>query len=244
MSETTPRDPLVLAPLEDEPEIENLPEPIPLTPEQLAAQAEAEEQDRLRRLDWAMINQALTDNSMAVTRAMRSWHPREGDRERHVERVMSRYENGSFLIDRLGAEGVIDQDLVVVLLGLRRRLIAEYGDTPAAMMLIDRAVAAYQDFIRITGWTGNTALMIEAEFFGRDRPCFEFRDRRGREGPKIQGLRVEQHLARLRDGLIPLAERCAHVMRQALAALEMLRTAPSQAVERSRPIALSLTWGR
>jgi hypothetical protein len=36
-----------------------------------------------------------------------------------------------------------------VLLDLRRRLIDEYGDTPAAMMLIDRAVAAYQDFIRI-----------------------------------------------------------------------------------------------
>ena len=38
-------------------------------------------------------------------------------------------------------------------------------------MLIDRAVAAYQDFIRISGWTGNTALMVEHEFFGRDRPC-------------------------------------------------------------------------
>jgi hypothetical protein len=56
MTETKTREPLVLSPLEDEPDIENLPEPIPLTPEQLAAQAEAEEQDRLRRLQWAMIN--------------------------------------------------------------------------------------------------------------------------------------------------------------------------------------------
>jgi hypothetical protein len=47
------------------------------------------------------------------------------------------------------------------------------------MMLIDRAVAAYQDFARISGWTGNTALMGEAEFFGRDRPILEFRDRHG-----------------------------------------------------------------
>ena len=29
--------------------------------------------------------------------------------------------------------------------------LADYGDTPAAMMLIDRAVSAYQDFMRITG---------------------------------------------------------------------------------------------
>jgi hypothetical protein len=62
---------------------------------------------------------------------------------------------------------------------LRRRLIHEYGETPGAMMLIDRAVAAYQDFARISGWTGNTALMGEAEFFGRDRPILEFRDRHG-----------------------------------------------------------------
>src|SRR5216684_8536106 len=107
-------------------------------------------------------------------------------------------------------------------------------------MLIDRAVAAYQDFIRISGWTGNTALMIEAEFFGRDRPCFEFRDRRGREGPKIHGLTVEQYIARLRESLIPLAERCARVMREALAALETVRAAPSGAVERSKPISLSI----
>ncbi len=59
-----------------------------------------------------------------------------------------------------GDQGVIDRDLVVVLLDLRRRLIDEYGDTPASVMLIDRAVAAYQDFIRVTGWTGNTALMV------------------------------------------------------------------------------------
>jgi hypothetical protein len=44
------------------------------------------------------------------------------------------------------------------------------------MMLIDRAVAACQDFIRISGWTGNTALMVEHEFFGVDRPLPEFRE--------------------------------------------------------------------
>jgi hypothetical protein len=122
------------------------------TPEQIAAQAEADERDRQRQLEWAMINQALSDNSMAVTRAMHPWHPREGDRERQIERVMSRYEDGSFLIDRLGAEGVIDRDLVVALLHFRERLIGEYGGGPPAIMLIDRAVAAYQDFIRIAGW--------------------------------------------------------------------------------------------
>jgi len=60
-------------------------------------------------------------------------------------------------------------------------------------MLIDRTVAAYQDFTRIVGWTGNTALMVEAEFFGCDRPIPQFRDRHGQEGRKIRGLTVGVH---------------------------------------------------
>src|SRR6266700_4536840 len=122
----------------------------------------------------------------------------------------------AFLIDRLGAGLVVDQDLAVVLLNLRRRLVEQYGDTPASMMLIDRAVSAYQDFIRVTGWTGNTALMVEAEFFGRKKPSAEFQDRHGRGGREIRGLTVEEHVKRLGQDLIPLGERCARVMREAL----------------------------
>jgi hypothetical protein len=131
----------------------------------------------------------------------------------------------------------------VVLLDLRRRLIEEYGDAPAATMLIDRAVSAYQDFIRVTGWTGNLSIHIEHEFFGHNGPSADFRDRYGREGRSIRGLSVQEHLAHLREGLIPLAERCGRVMREALAALDMLRAAPSQAVERSKPIRVSIMFG-
>jgi hypothetical protein len=177
---------------------------------------------------------------MAVTRAMRQWYPREGDRERQVERVLTSYEDGSFLIDRLGASMVVDRDLAVVLLDLRRRLTDEYGDTPAIVMQIDRAVVAYRDFLRITGWVGNLAIHIEHEFFGRDGPSAHFRNRYGQEGRSIRGLTVEQHLAYLREGLIPLAERCGRVMREALASLETLRALPSHAVERSKPIAISV----
>src|SRR5712692_5712225 len=236
MSETKRREPLVLSPLEDEPATENLPEPIPLTPEQIAAQAEADERDRQRQLQWAQVVQALSDNSLAVFRAMRRfWNEAE---QEQVERVLTSYEAGSFLVDRLGAGLVVDQDLAVVLLNLRRRLIDEYGTGPSAMMLIDRAVSAYQDFIRITGWTGNAALMVEAEFFGRERRRDGLRDRHG----EIRGLTVEEYINRLGQDLIPLAERCARVMREALAALETLRAAPSQTVERSRPVSISVVF--
>src|SRR5712671_2720267 len=236
MTETQTRELLLLSPLEDEPAIENLPEPIPLTPEQIAAQAEADERDRQRQREWALVVQALNDNSLAVFRAMRRF--RGETAQEQVERVLTSCEDGSFLIDRLGAGLVVDQDLAVVLLDLRRRLIDEYGTGPAAMMLIDRAVSAYRDFIRISGWTGNTALMVEAEFFGRNRPHAGLRDRHG----EIHGLTVDEYINRLGQDLIPLAERCARVMREALAALEATRGAPSQAVERSRPARISLMF--
>jgi hypothetical protein len=41
---------------------------------------------------------------------------------------------------------------------------------------------------------------------------------------------------------IPFAERCGRVMREALAALEALHGAPSQAVERSRPTKVSVRF--
>src|SRR5204862_6307586 len=111
-------------------------------------------------------------------------------------------------------------------LDLRRRLRDEYGNGPAVIMLIDRAVSAYQDFIRVTGWIGNLAIHIEREFFGLDAPRAEF------QGRTIRGLTVEQHLAHMREGLLPLAERCGRVMREALSALESVRAGPSEAVER------------
>ena len=73
---------------------------------------------------------------MAVTRAMARWHRTPGERELHSEQVLTQFESGAFLLDRLGAAGVIDQDLAVVLLRFRRRLIEQYSDGPAAVMLI------------------------------------------------------------------------------------------------------------
>ena len=106
MSKTKVREPLELSPLEDEPASENLPEPVPLTPEQIVAQAEADERDRQRQLEWALVVQALNDNSLAVFRAMRRF--RNETEQEQVQRVLTSYEAGSFLVDRLGAGLVVD----------------------------------------------------------------------------------------------------------------------------------------
>jgi hypothetical protein len=119
--------------------------------------------------------------------------------EEYAERVLTSFEEGRFPTDRLGAAGVVDPDRAVVLLDLRRRLIDEYDDTPAAMMPIDRAVTAYQDFMRVTGWVGSLSIHIEHEFLGLDGPSADFRDRYGQEGRAIRGLSVGERLAHLRE---------------------------------------------
>jgi hypothetical protein len=104
MSETKERE-LLFAPLDDAPE-DNLPEPMALTAEQIAAQAEAEERDRQRKLEWDAINKALRENSMAVFRAIRRFR-HEGEQD-YVERVLTSFEDGRFLINRIDAECVLD----------------------------------------------------------------------------------------------------------------------------------------
>jgi hypothetical protein len=74
-------------------------ETVALTLEQIAAQNEAAHRGRPRQLEWAVVIQRQRDSRCAGDATL---VPREGDRERQVERVMTSYEDGSFLIDRLG----------------------------------------------------------------------------------------------------------------------------------------------
>ncbi len=141
MMETKTRESLVFSPLEDEPASENLPEPISLTPEQLAAQAEADERDRQRQLEWAMVVQALNDNSLAVVRAMRRF--RNEAEQQQVERVLTSHENGSFLIDRLVAlHRGFDELIVAGTQGWQRFGIDQHLDAPGyAGLASDQRVA-------------------------------------------------------------------------------------------------------
>ena len=205
---------------------------VELTPEQKRALSEVEKRLEQRQREWEAIVQALQDNSLAVFRGMQRF--RHESEPEQVERVLTGFEDGRFLIDRMGAENTVDQDLAVVLLDLRRQLRDEYGTGPAVIMLIDRAVSAYQEFIRVTGWIGNLSIHIERELFGPGAPKADF------QGRTIRGLTVEQHLSRIRESLLPLAERCGRMMREALGALEGMRAVPSEAVERSRPVRIAV----
>ena len=124
MIETKPREPEVAFP-QDRP-IDELLQPIVEMPsEQKRALAEVEKRLEQRQREWEAIVQALQDNSLAVFRGMQRF--RHESEPEQVNRVLASFEDGRFLIDRMGAENSVDQDLAVVLLDLRRQLRDEYG---------------------------------------------------------------------------------------------------------------------
>src|SRR5438132_5518501 len=82
---------------------------VELTPKQKRALVEIEKRLEQRQQEWASIVHALEDNSMAVFRAMRQG--RNESEQEQVERVLTGFEDGRFLIDRMGAENTVDPDL-------------------------------------------------------------------------------------------------------------------------------------
>ena len=77
---------------------------------------------------------------------------------------------------------------------LRQGLIEEDGtQSPTMTMVIDLAVMAYYNALRIQGWIGDLALSIEQELFGEDALKLKLRQQYGRQ---VEGFAVEEALRR------------------------------------------------
>jgi hypothetical protein len=91
-------------------------------------------------------------------------------------------------------------------------------------MVIDLAVMTYANALRVQGWIGDLALVIEQEVFGEGSLKVKLR---GLYGPSFDGFAVEEALQRLREQLLPLCER---VNRQLLQHLQALQRPPRGAL--------------
>ena len=128
--------------------------------------------------------------------------------EATVTKAAEDYRSGLALIDQLGGCGLLDPALTGMLLAIRRGLIEETNATSTdELVLIDMAVVAYANAMRLQSMIGNTALIIESEMFGQPTLRAKWKSAYGRRPEDIQGLAVEEHVARLRDHLTPLVER-------------------------------------
>jgi hypothetical protein len=144
------------------------------------------------------------------------------------EDASQRYQSGRFLIERLGAERFLDPPLMAILWQLRQSLMDEYGtDSPTATMVIDLAVMAYYNALRIQGWIGDLALVIERECFGEEAFRLQLRQQ---YGTQIEGFAVEEALRRLKEQLLPVFERANRQLLQNLQALQRPRPGASPMV--------------
>jgi hypothetical protein len=175
----------------------------------------------------------LLRDADASARAMDGWS-RVSTRDEWlamVRRAAEDLEDGSFLVDRLGAERHLDPQMMAMLLVLRRGLIDEHGAAGAAeLMLVDCAVISYYHVLRINGWIGNFAALTEAGFFQKEGPSATCRDRHDRGGHRIDGLRVEDHVRRIGEQLLPLLDRCNRMLIRNLKALRALRDGQAPSV--------------
>jgi len=162
----------------------------------------------------------LRKDARAVMRAMEGWGRIRSPEEWQAacEDASKRYQSGRFLIERLGAERFLAPEVMAILWQLRQGLMEEYRtDSPAMTMVIDLEVMSYYNALRIQGWIGDLALVIEQELFAEDALKVKLRQR---YGTQVEGFAVEEALRRLREQLLPLFER---MNQQLLRNLQMLQ---------------------
>ena len=178
----------------------------------------------------AQRQERLHHDARASARAMDGWCrvKDEGDWLAMIDQADEGLATGRFLLDRLGAERHLDPELMASLIVLRRRLLCEYQVTGAAdLLLIDSLLIAYHHQLRINGWVGNFASLIEAEFFGEEGPRAKLRQKHGYQ---VDGLKVEDFIHRVGEELLPLLDRCNRMMMRNLRALRDPRQRPAASV--------------
>lgn len=186
-------------------------EPQPISP---ADDVAAEAHERRVRTEFAQQFARLKDEAQAIYGLT---HGRPGVRSPQqwaamLEKASDEIGNGRFLVRMLGAERYLEPETVAVLITLRQQLLAERKRTTAAdVMMVDTAVVAYYNFMRVQGWMGNLALVVERELFGQT-PLNEI------HGPQT-GARLNEELQRLAEVLLPLLDRTQKMVSRSLAHL-------------------------
>jgi hypothetical protein len=133
------------------------------------------------------------------------------------------YERGKFLIERLGADRQLDLPLFATLTQLRQNLLSGIDNpTVGDHLLADTVIIAYRNLLRIQGWIGSTACIVQRELFGQEP--LESSHGYG------EALKIEKCVEQLEQTLIPLLDRAQRMMIRALDRLDTRRSGKPGAV--------------
>jgi len=168
----------------------------------------------------------MRHDAQANYKAMDGWRRVTTDEEWQevYDKSLVDYKSGAFLLEQLGAERYLDPSQFATLLVLRQAMIDEMQvESPAEYMLLDLAIIAYRQALRVNGWIGDLALTIEREFFNDRGPTARLRG----DGTRFRGLTVELELERMREMMLPMLDRCNRMFIRNLRAIQELRRGPA-----------------
>jgi hypothetical protein len=162
----------------------------------------------------------LRRQARASFAAMQGWERVESEQSwlDLCDTAVEEYQSGRFLIERIGAERLLDPSLMATLWMLRQELLRGLQvRTAHEYLLVDMMLLSYHHLLRFNGWIGNIALLIEHEFFAQESPSTKHRRRYGRDGAVGRdGLQVEDHVQRVGEQLLPLMDRAQRMFIRAL----------------------------
>ncbi len=182
------------------------------------ADAAAEKHERRVAAELSAQHQELRDQAQALIAAVKGRRGIRGEEDWQAifKQAKINYENGRFLIQQLGAERYLEPELMATLAQLRQDLLARIENpTTADTMMVDSAIIAYRNMLRVQGWIGSLCLTVERELFGQ-APLNEL------HGHTV-GERLTQEIARLEEHLMPLLERCHRMMARSFTYLDAHR---------------------
>jgi hypothetical protein len=193
---------------------------------------------------WDRVFKKLRSDAQSTARAMR-WSPsleemeKPGVFENIASKALDDYLAGRFLLDQMGADRLLDPANTGMLLGIRRGLIEESEATSTSdIVLIDMAVTAFGNAMRLQSVVGNMCLILEADLFGQRNLSAIWKDEYRRGRAEIKGVNVEVYIAKLRDELLPLVDRCQSAARANILAIREKQHLPSVFVDQSKPFSL------
>jgi hypothetical protein len=172
---------------------------------------------------------AAKRNAQAMRRAAEGWAGVKTDQDWSAvcAQADDDYASGAFLLQQLGGEASLDPSMTATLLALRQTIIQEWNiETAAECMLVDCTILSYHNALRAERWSNDLAFLIEHELFGIDAPRQHFAWKR----VLADGLTAEEHVARMREQLMPLIDRANRMLIRNLKAIRELRHGPAPTI--------------
>ena len=146
----------------------------------------------------------------------------QGDWERVSELLDEDYRSGQFLIDNLGADRYVEPKIAMTILLIRNKMIEDMQlESAAEFMLMDGALMAHFNSIRLQRMFGDLVTQVERELFHDDSMSVKLK-KTGRL--EVEDFKVEAMLNRANDKLMNLIDRTNKMMVRNIKAIRDLKT--------------------